>query len=147
MSPFLQRLPEFLANHVILALAFVGLVVVIIGNEIMRRLRGFKELTPGALTLLINRESPLLVDLSSVADFEKGHIAGARHVAMSQFDPENKELAKVKDLPVALVCKTGATAAQAAGRLVKAGFTKVHVLGGGMAAWREAALPTAKGNR
>ncbi|HSN01712.1 MAG TPA: rhodanese-like domain-containing protein [Rudaea sp.] len=147
MSLFLQRLPEFLAHHVFLALAFAGLVAAILGNEIARRFRGFKELTPGALTLLINRENPLLVDVSSLADFEKGHIAGARHVAMSQFDPENKELAKVKDLPVALVCKSGVTAAQAAARLVKAGFGKVYVLGGGMAAWREAALPTARGNK
>lgn len=147
MSLFLQRLSEFLAHHVFLALAFAGLIAAIIGNEIARRFRGFRELTPGALTLLINRENPLLVDLSSAADFEKGHIAGARHVAMSQFDPENKELAKVKELPVALVCKTGATSAQAAARLVKAGFAKVFVLGGGMGAWREAALPTAKGHK
>ena len=147
MSLFLQRLPEFLGHHPFLALALVGLIAAIIGNEIMRRFRGFKELTPGALTLLINRESPLLVDVSSIADFEKGHIAGARHVAMSQFDPENKDLAKVRELPVALVCKTGATSAQAAARLVKAGFAKVFVLGGGMTAWREAALPTARGNK
>ena len=147
MSSFLHRLPEFLGHHALLALAFAGLVAAILGNEISRRFRGYRELTPGALTLLINRENPLLVDLSSAADFEKGHIVGARHVAMSQFDPENKELAKVKDLPVALVCKTGATSAQAAARLVKAGFGKVYALGGGMAAWREAALPTAKGNK
>lgn len=147
MSSFLHRLPEFLGHHALLALAFAGLVAAILGNEISRRFRGYRELTPGALTLLINRENPLLVDLSSAADFENGHIVGARHVAMSQFDPENKELAKVKDMPVALVCKTGATSAQAAARLVKAGFGKVYVLGGGMAAWREAALPTARGSK
>jgi hypothetical protein len=62
MSLFLQRLPEFLAHHVFLALAFAGLIAAIIGNEIARRFRGFRELTPGALTLLINRENPLLVD-------------------------------------------------------------------------------------
>ena len=147
MSSFQHRLPEFLGHHMLLALAFAGLVAAILGNEISRRFRGYKELTPGALTLLINRENPLLVDLSSAADFEKGHIVGARHVATSQFDPENKELAKVRDLPVALVCKTGTTSAQAAARLVKAGFGKVYVLDGGMAAWREAALPTAKGSK
>ncbi|MBS0557585.1 MAG: rhodanese-like domain-containing protein [Proteobacteria bacterium] len=147
MSQILHRLPEFLGHHPFLALAFVGIVAAIIGNEIARRFRGYRELTPAALTLLVNREEPLLVDLSSDADFEKSHIAGARHVAMSQFDPENKDLAKARDLPVALVCKTGATSAQAAARLVKAGFGKVYVLGGGMTAWREAALPTAKGRK
>jgi rhodanese-related sulfurtransferase len=147
MSEILHRLPEFATHHSMLAMLFVTLLLAIAGNEIARLFRGFHELTPGAFTLLINRENPLLVDLSSAADFDKGHIAGARHVAMSQFDPENKELAKVKELPVALVCKTGATSAQAAARLVKAGFAKVSVLGGGMGAWREAALPTAKGHK
>src|SRR5512135_3529794 len=140
MSLFLQRLPEFLAHHVFLALAFAGLVAAILGNEIARRFRGFKELTPGALTLLITRENPLLVDVSPLADFEKGHIAGARHVPMSQFDAENKVLAKVKDLPVVLTCRTGVTAAGAAKRLVKAGFGKVFVLDGGNAAWQQADL-------
>ncbi len=147
MTEVLHHLPEFASHHLLLALLFAGLVLAIIGNEIARLFRGYRELTPGALTLLINRDNPLLVDLSSAADYEKGHIAGARHVAISQFDPENKDLAKVRELPVALVCKTGATSAQAAARLVKAGFGKVYVLGGGMAAWRQAALPSVRGNK
>lgn len=147
MSEILHRLPEFAAHHSMLAMLFVALTLAIAGNEIARLFRGYRELTPGAFTLLINRENPLLVDLSSAADFDKGHIAGARHVAMSQFDPENKELVKVKELPVALVCKTGTTSAQAAARLVKAGFKHVNVLAGGMSTWQQAALPTARGNK
>ena len=80
-----------------------------------------------------------------MADFEKGHIAGARNVLMSQFDPENKELAKVRELPIAVYCKSGTTSSQAAARLVKAGFKHVYWLGGGLAAWRQADLPTARG--
>jgi rhodanese-related sulfurtransferase len=147
MSEILHRLPEFIAHHLMLVLLFAALLAAVVVNEIARRFRGFRELTPAEFTLLINRETPLLVDLSSVADFEKGHIAGARHVAMSQFDPENKDLAAARELPVALYCKTGATSAQAAARLVKAGFAKVHVLAGGLVAWRNAAMPTAKGNK
>lgn len=147
MSEFQHRLPEFFANHTLLVALFAALLLAVIGNEVMRRFRGFRELTPAAFTLLINRESPLLVDLSASADFEKGHIAGARHVAMSQFDPENKDLAAARELPVALYCKTGTTSEQAAARLVKAGFKHVHVLAGGLTAWRNAAMPTAKGSK
>src|SRR5206468_13080035 len=103
---------------------------------------GYKELTPNGLTLLINRDNALLVDLSSNQDFERGHIAGAKHVPLSQFDPENKDLVKVKDLPVAVYCKTGTTSGQAAARLVKAGFKHVYWLGGGLNAWQQADLPT-----
>ena len=145
LSDILHRLPEFAGNHLFLVMMFVVLLVMLIGNEFGRFFRGYRELTPAALTQLINRESPLLVDLSPATDFDKAHIPGARNVQMSQFDPENKDLAAVKDRPVAVYCKTGTTSAQAATRLRKAGVTQVYWLGGGLAAWREANLPVAKG--
>ena len=145
MSEILQHLPDFFARHQILCLAFVGVLVAVIVNEVSRFTRGYREVTPGELTQLINRENALLVDLSPQADFEQGHIPGAKHVALAQFDPEHKDLAKVKDLPVAIVCKAGQSAGPAAARLHKAGFKRVYVLGGGTAAWVAADLPLAKG--
>ncbi|MBN8886868.1 MAG: rhodanese-like domain-containing protein [Rudaea sp.] len=145
MSDILHRLPEFIGNHLVLVTLFLVVLVSLIGNEISRFFRGYRELTPAALTQLINRESPLVVDLSAPGDFEKAHIPGARNVQLSQFDPENKDLAPVKDRPVAVYCRAGTTSAQAAAKLVKAGFKQVFWLGGGLAAWREANLPVAKG--
>ena len=145
MDDILHHLPEFIGNHSMLAILFVVLLLVLIGGEVSRLFRGYREVTPAALTLLINRENALVVDLSSAADFDKGHIAGARNVQMSQFDPENKDLAKVRELPIAVYCKAGNTSTQAAARLVKAGFKQVYWLGGGLAAWRAANLPTTRG--
>ncbi len=145
MSDILHRLPEFLGNHLYLTLGFIGVLVALVVTEAQRFTRGYTALTPAGLTQLINRENALLVDVSSAQDFEKGHIPGAKQVAMSQFDPEGKDLAKARELPVALVCKTGQTSAQAAQRLKKAGFAKVFWLEGGIAAWREAQMPLAKG--
>ena len=145
MNEFLHHLPEFIGNHLMLVMIFVVIFLALVGGEVSRLFRGYKELSPAGLTLLINRESPLLVDLSSNAEFEKGHIAGSRHVPLSQFDPENKELAKVKEMPVAVYCRTGTTSSQAASRLVKAGFKQVYWLGGGLGAWQQADLPVTKG--
>lgn len=145
MPDFLHRLPEFLGNHLYLALGFVAALVALAVTEAQRFTRGYTALTPGGLTLLINRENALLIDLSSQQDFEKGHIPGARSVAPGQFDPESKDLAKVKELPVAVVCKNGQASAQAARRLKKAGFAKVFWLDGGLGAWSEAHMPLAKG--
>lgn len=147
MHEFLTRLPDFVRHHVLLVAAFVVIALVLIGLEVSRRFRGFRELTPGALVQLINRGTPLVIDLSAVADFEKGHITGSRHVAVSQFDPENKELAKAKDLQVVTVCRNGLESGKAARRLVKAGFKNVATLGGGIAAWQRADLPLAKGRK
>ena len=141
----LERLPEFIGNHPILSLAFVGIAVALIANELSRFTRGYKTLTPAELTRLINQDNALVVDVSPINDFEKGHIVGSRHVAMSQFDPENKILAKLREMPVAVVCRTGMQSGQAARRLVKAGFTRVYSLDGGVAAWQQAELPLARG--
>ncbi|MGH8174289.1 MAG: rhodanese-like domain-containing protein [Rhodanobacteraceae bacterium] len=145
MSDFLHRLPEFLGNHLYLTLGFIGVLLAIVVSEAQRFTRGYKGITPAGLTHLINRENALVIDVSSLQDFEKGHIPGARNVVMSQFDPENKDLAKAKELPVAVYCKNGQISSKAAQRLVKAGFTKTYWLDGGLAAWSEAGLPLAKG--
>ena len=141
----LDTLLAFAGEHPLLSLAFVGLTLAIIYNEISRLFVGYKAVNPAGLTALVNRENALLVDLSPNPDFEKGHIVGAKNVAMSQFDPENKVLAKVKDLPVVLACRSGVSSADAAKRLVKAGFKKVFWLDGGIAAWQQADLPLVKG--
>lgn len=145
MSEILQRLPEFIGNHLTLVMIFVVILIALLANEASRWFRGYREITPAALTQLINRENALVLDLSSIQDYSKGHIAGARHLTLSQFDPENKDLASVKDMPIALYCKTGQTSAQAAARLVKAGFKRVYWLGGGSNAWLQAELPLTSG--
>lgn len=145
MNDILHKLPEFIGNHAALAALFAILLVALIVTQILELFSKTKELTPAGLTLLINRETPLLIDLSSIADFEKMHVPGAKHVVMSQFDPENKDLAKAKELPVVVMDKDGRNADSAAQRLIKAGFTRVYTLGGGVLAWQQAQLPVAKG--
>lgn len=140
-----EQLQAFASSSPILSLALVGLTLAIIVTEIARLFRGYKALRPAELTGLINRDNALVVDLSASADFEKGHIAGSRNIAPSQFDPENKVLAAAKQLPVVVVCRNGQASATAAKRLKKAGFEHVNWLDGGVAAWQQADLPLVKG--
>ena len=139
------RLLAFAGDNQMLVMIFIGLTMAIVYTEFSRLTSGFKAVDPAGLTALINRQDALLVDVSAAADFEKGHIAGAKNVQMSQFDADNKILAKVRDLPVAVVCRTGNTSADAARKLAKAGFKQVHWLDGGIAAWTGAQLPLVKG--
>ena len=141
----LDILLAFARNNPALSLAFAVLTLALIYTEISRLFVGYKSVNPAGLTALVNRDNALLVDVSASSDFEKGHIVGAKNVAMSQFDPENKLLAKVKDLPVVVACRNGTGSADAAKRLVKAGFQKVYWLEGGIAAWQQANLPLVKG--
>jgi rhodanese-related sulfurtransferase len=143
----LDELLAFAGRHPYLSLGLVGLTVAIAYTEVMRLFRGYKALRPAELTSLINRDNALVIDLQPIADFEKGHIPGAKNVQMSQFDPENKLLSPAKALPVVLVCKTGQASGDAAKRLKKAGFERVYVLDGGIGGWLQADLPLVKGRK
>lgn len=140
-----EELSAFAGRNPIYSLALVGLTVAIAGNELSRFFRGYKSLQPAGVTALINQENALVVDVRPQADFQKGHIAGSKNVQMSQFDPESKQLAPAKALPIVLVCQSGMTVSGAAKRLKKAGFERVHILDGGVAAWQQAELPLVKG--
>ena len=141
----IAQLQTFFGNHALLCLGLVGVTIALVVNELSRFTRGYSAVGPVQLTALINRENALVVDVSAPADFEKGHVIGSRNVVMSQFDPENKQLAKVRELPVAMVCRTGTTSAEAAKRLSKAGFKQVYWLDGGVAAWQAADMPVMRG--
>ena len=87
MNDFLHKLPQFVGNHVALSALFVILLVALIVAQISTLFSKIKELSPAGLTGLINRDNPLLIDISPRDSFEKAHVPGSRHVAMSQFDP------------------------------------------------------------
>ncbi|MEQ8035637.1 rhodanese-like domain-containing protein [Xanthomonas vesicatoria] len=142
-----EELQAFVGRNPMLSLALVGLTIALIVTEVARLFRGYRALKPAELTRLINSEDALVIDLSPTADFEKGHIAGSRNVALAKFDPASKLLANAnaKASPVVVVCRSGNTSAGAAKTLKKAGFEKVYWLEGGIAAWQMAELPLIKG--
>lgn len=94
---------------------------------------------------LINREKGVLVDVGEPAEFESGHAAGARNVPFGQLEG-SRDLPSNKQLPILVMCPTGARAGRAAALLRKAGYEKAVAVTGGTAAWREAQLPIDRAN-
>ena len=141
----LERMPEFLGNHPVLGSLFVALVLALVFTEIARRFRGFMEVNPAQLTQLINRQDATVIDVSNHTEFERGHIVNSKNVLPSQVDPDSKLLKGLKDKPVAVVCRSGVTSEQICKKLVKAGFSKVFMLKGGVAAWTGDQLPVTSG--
>jgi rhodanese-related sulfurtransferase len=92
---------------------------------------------------LINRERAVLIDVSEPEEFAQGHAAGARNVPLNSLQGA-KELPSNKQLPLVLMCSTGARASRAAGELRKLGHERAIALAGGLKAWREANLPLEK---
>ena len=104
---------------------------------------GTGTVTPQEAVQLINREKAVVVDVSSAAEFAAGHVAGARNLPLADA-ASGKGLPTNKTLPLVLVCATGNRAGKAVAALTQLGHARVVVLAGGLAAWREASLPTEK---
>ncbi len=92
---------------------------------------------------MINREKAVVIDVCSKDEHAAGHIAGARNIPLDQLDGA-KGLPTNKELPLVVVCASGSRSSRAAAQLAKLGHQNVHVLAGGMGAWREANLPVEK---
>jgi rhodanese-related sulfurtransferase len=89
---------------------------------------------------LLNQQKAVLIDVREPAEFAAGHAAGARNIPLAGLDGA-KALPSNKALPLVVVCATGARSSRAVAQLRKAGYTQVHSLSGGNAAWRDASLP------
>jgi rhodanese-related sulfurtransferase len=139
----MEQLIEFAGNHGMLVAGFAGIILLLVWTEISRHTRGYAELTPIQAVQKINQGNTAIVDISTAADFSKGHLSGAIHIALSRFNKPDPDIEKVKDGPVIVVCKNGQTAHQAAAKLVKLGATDVAVLKGGTTQWIADSYPLA----
>ena len=131
----LQEVTEFATNHPLLSGGFVAVLLFWLYTEIKRKAQGFQELTPAQAVQFMNREQVLVVDLSSLADFNKGHIADAIHVPPAQLVEGEANASKLRGQNVLIVDKAGQASTQGAVRAAKLGAAQVAVLKGGMAQW------------
>ena len=140
----MQQLVEFTTNHPLLSGGVVAVFGLLAWTELMRQVRGLKELTPVQAVAWINDPKAVIVDVSAVVDYNKGHIVNARNIAMSRISDPDAEVQKLRESKVLVVCKTGQTAAQAAANLKKAGVADLAVLKGGMTQWLNDQYPVTR---
>ncbi|RME33319.1 MAG: rhodanese-like domain-containing protein [Gammaproteobacteria bacterium] len=140
----MQQFIEFVVNHWVLWSLFTGLLVALVWNLLAERMGGIPQLGPLEATRLINDEDAAVIDLRGEAAFRKGHLLNAINIPAGELERRMNELERLREKPVILSCETGPAAIAAARRLRQAGFARVHVLRGGIAAWRSAGLPLAK---
>lgn len=85
-----------------------------------------------------------LIDVRTPAEFQSGHIAGARNLDWTggQLEQHAGELDRSK--PVLLYCASGRRSAAASTFLKQEGFTMVTDLDGGIHAWEAAGLTVSR---
>lgn len=138
-----MKILEFLQHNYNWAWAVAALVSG--GMLLWPLLRGNKAaVTPAAATLMMNRENAVVIDVRETGEWNGGHIAGARHIALGQLDQHISEIDKFKQTPLIVCCAMGSRAQSAVDKLKKNGFEKVFNLAGGINAWSDAGLPLTK---
>ena len=75
-----------------------------------------------------------IIDIRSAADYEKGHIQGAKNVAFGNILAEGTAAGSK---PVLVVCYTGQTACYATALMRMYGFSNTQALKWGMSGWNE----------
>lgn len=135
---------EFALHNWLLFLALFAILGMLIGSEILRKMRGVSTLDAAGALRLINDQDAVVVDIRDAGDYKEGHIPQARHFPFSALPERLGELAKVKDQPIIVYCRTGATSQSACVLLKKNGFANAHSLKGGLSSWLDAHLPISR---
>ncbi|TDF35709.1 rhodanese-like domain-containing protein [Alteromonadaceae bacterium M269] len=141
----MEQYIEFASNHPVLSIGWVSIVLMIAYSFLGSALSKVKELSTHEATLLINKNDAVVVDIRQSNEFKKGHILGAKLLGQEQ---QNKAdfatLEKSKEKPIIVVCAMGMTGKRTANQMLKAGFSQVSILKGGMNSWLSAGLPVSK---
>ena len=102
-----------------------------------------KQATVHEINELLSGGECQVIDVREFSEFDSERIANAQLMPLSNFEKHVDEIDDSK--PVYLMCRSGNRAKQAAEKLINKGFTDIHVIEGGMAAWSGANLPVVKG--
>jgi rhodanese-related sulfurtransferase len=99
---------------------------------------GYKDVVPGDVS--VPAQGYAIIDVREPDEYvgELGHIPGAKLVPMASLLAQAATWEK--NVEYLVVCKAGGRSANSAQALVRAGFSKVMNLAGGMLAWNAAGL-------
>lgn len=139
---------QFMSNHPILSLAWVGLFIAVVVLTVKGWLSKVKAVSVSDAIKMINNEDAAVVDIRNAGLFKQGHITGAHNIL--PVDIKNGSLHainKYKNHPVIVVCDHGLSASKPAADLIKAGYEQVYVLKEGISGWNSNNLPLVKGHK
>ena len=130
-----------LANWMLIAVALVSggmlLMPMLTGG-------GGAGLTPAAAVQLINREKAVVIDVCEPAEYQAGHVGGARSIPLGELEAKLPGAVKNKATPLVLVCASGMRSGRAVAIARKLGYDNAQSLSGGLKSWREASLSIEK---
>lgn len=133
----------FIAQEWILVSVLIVLVYLYYWRE---RTKSGLPLSAHEVTLLLNKDAAVVVDLRESGDYRAGHIVNSLNIPYSRIITDTSELSSHKDKILVLVDKLGQHAGAAGRKLGKEGY-QVRRLSGGISEWQAQNLPLVKGKK
>jgi len=93
------------------------------------------------LERLDDGDAPLVLDVRTSGEYERGHVPGAVNIPYQQVGARLSELGEVNGRDIVVYCEAGPRAQRAEATLRAAGFERLYHLEGDMAAWRRSQMP------
>lgn len=104
----------------------------------------YRELTPSEAAALIRAVDPLILDVRTPSEYERGRIPGSVLLPLQQLQARWQEIAGHSQRPVLITCATGNRSTVAAKILIDRGFRRVYNLRPGIAGWEREKLPVVR---
>ena len=130
---------QFIISHWMLCAAWTLVLVVLIGYEIRLRMTGIKQLSPHELTMSLNQDQAVIIDVRSKQLYKQGHISQAVHIDRTALNPDR--LQSFQKRSVIIVCQNGQQSLKLANQLRKQTEQSIAILREGIHAWQQAKLP------
>ncbi len=89
------------------------------------------------------QQGALILDVRTAEEWSQSHIPNAIHIPLDELESRLHELPKDKEIVV--ICHTGNRSREGVVLLLKAGFTQVSMVTGGMNNWQAAGYPVVNG--
>jgi len=93
------------------------------------------------LTLMRDGTAPLIVDVRSQGEYDRGHVPGALHISFYSIGSGLDGIGFSKNDPVVLFCEHGPRSGIAGFTLKVLGYERVYSLEGHMKGWRTDGYP------
>ena len=122
-----------------LMLIFLGLTTAACQQKISEE--AIVLLNPEEYKQAIAEKNIQLVDIRTLKEYKGGYIKNAKNIDFYAKDFVQQMSVLDKKKPVYIYCHSGGRSNRASYRLIKAGFSKVVDLKGGITAWKNKQLP------
>lgn len=140
----MQEYIDFASNHPLMIIGFIAILGFIIKTELSRLTRKYNQIGVNQAVMLMNDDKTSVIDVREDKEVSGGFIKGAKHIKLADLPTRIGGIAKDKNAPVLVYCRSGNRSGHACHLISKAGYDNVSNLSGGIMAWESANLPVTK---